>query len=443
MKKQYLDFLYRLGVFNIKLGLENIRNILKGLGNPHRHPKIIHLAGTNGKGSTLVTIEKLLLESGYSTGATVSPHLVSFNERFRINGQSISDDLLNEAFLKVSEACGIDTGNLDNYDGDSKVNPTFFEYALAMAFYAFQREKVDYILLETGLGGRLDASNVVENPIACVFTKIDYDHQEFLGDTLELITNEKLGILKPDACVFVAQQQQKVNDQIKAVCQEKDHVCLTTEQNFSFRKEKTGEITYNFLNLPSLINQGRTIDTNLRITETALAGDHQLENLGTALAVYFSVVDKKSCLSDSQIQTALKQITWPGRIQYLNPEKTILIDGAHNLSGMRSLLKYLEANHASDKILFATTWMEGKEIIPAMNEFNLERATFLPIKIEMVSTAQIKKVADSLSQNDYQTLPATITSDFIADYIHQKQHNYDLILIAGSLYLLGEVLTQI
>ena len=443
MKKQYLDFLYRLGVFNIKLGLDNIQNILAPLNNPHQHPRIIHLAGTNGKGSTLVSIEKLLLESGYTTGATVSPHLVTFNERFRINGESISDDLLNEAFLAVCDACGIPIDHLDDYDGDSRVNPTFFEFAISMAFYAFQQKKVDYILLETGLGGRLDASNVVENPIACVFTKIDYDHQEFLGDTLELITNEKLGILKNGAHVFAAQQQSCVIEQIQTVCRDRHFECSIANQNFSFHRENSESISYSFKNLTSIGHQGEQIDTSIQIDGMVLKGDHQLENLSTALAVYFSVVDESSRLSNQQIQSALKQIVWPGRIQYLNAQKSILIDGAHNLSGMHSLLTYLDQHHASDRILFATTWMEGKEIIPALNEFDLNRITFLPVKIEMVGTAQINNVSNSLIQNGYQTLPIINTDALLTDYIHQELDNYDLILIAGSLYLLGEVLTRL
>jgi dihydrofolate synthase / folylpolyglutamate synthase len=443
LKKQYLDFLYRLGVFNIKLGLENINNILGNINNPQQHPRIIHIAGTNGKGSTLVTIEKLLLESGCSTGATISPHLVSFNERFRINGESISDDLLNEAFLKVCEACDIDINNLENYSGESTINPTFFEFALTMAFYAFHQKKVDYILLETGLGGRLDASNVVENPIACVFTKIDYDHQEFLGDTLELITNEKLGILKTGAKVFVAQQQQCVTDQILTVCRDRAFECYTAGQNFSFQPEEAGAVSYCFKNLISIINQNKQISNKIRINEMALVGEHQQENVATAIAVYFSVIEENKRLSNNQIKTSLKKINWPGRIQYLNTQKSILLDGAHNICGMRSLLSYLAQNHSADKILFATTWMEGKEIIPALDEFDLSRVTFLPVKIEMVGTAQIKNVSDGLIQKGYQTLPMTNSDDLIAKYVHQKTPEYDLVLIAGSLYLLGEVLTKI
>lgn len=443
MKKQYLDFLYRLGVFNIKLGLENINNILGNLNNPQKHPRIIHIAGTNGKGSTLVTIEKLLLESGCSTGATVSPHLVSFNERFRINGNSISDDLLNEAFLKVCEACGIDVSDLENYSGDSNINPTFFEFALTMAFYAFHQKQVDYILLETGLGGRLDASNVVENPIACIFTKIDYDHQEFLGDTLELITNEKLGILKTGAKVFVAKQQPCVIDQILSVCRDRKFECFTAGENFSFQQDTDGTVSYSFKNLDSIINPDCQINNEIRINEMALAGEHQLENVATAIAVYSSVIDEEKRLTNHQIQDSLKQIDWPGRIQYLDANRSILLDGAHNLSGMRSLLSYLEQHHATDKILFATTWMEGKEIIPALDEFDLSRVTFLPVKIEMIGTVQIKNVSDGLSQNGYRTLPITNPDDLLAKYVRQKAPEYDLVLIAGSLYLLGEILTKI
>jgi len=233
---KHLEELYSLGMSNIKLGLSNIKRILSGLDNPHNHPRIIHFAGTNGKGSTLVVLEKLLLKSGYTVGSTISPHLVKFNERFRIDGKSIDDHFLDLAFLEICQVCKIDPENFAESAQKSEIRPTFFEFSIAIAFLLFSWKKVDFILLETGLGGRLDATNVVLNPLACVLTKIAIDHQEYLGDSIEEITQEKLGIVKKEAKVFVANQDKKVKILIDKYFNKNNIKYKKSPDDFGFRQ---------------------------------------------------------------------------------------------------------------------------------------------------------------------------------------------------------------
>ena len=427
-------------MFNIKLGLNNMRQIMSRLGNPHNHPRIIHFTGTNGKGSTLVTIEKLLLTSGFTVGSTISPHLIKYNERFRINGHSISDEDLGQAFLSVCKACEIDVNQLENYSGEKNINPTFFEFSLAMAFVIFKLRQVDYVLLETGLGGRLDASNVVEHPIACVFTKIAIDHQEFLGDTLEGIAEEKLGILKPDAIAYIAEQEPHIKDQLKQRCREKGNRYLAASDNF--KCQNNGD-EIRFCLKPSTDPSSVQIPfpTDMSFNELGLTGSHQLENIATALSVYFSTVSGDSQLAKEAIAECIRDLEWPGRLQYLDKQRKILLDGAHNASGMDTLVDYLKEHHADDKMLFVISWMEGKEIFPALDYSFFSNHHFLPLKIEMTETEHIEMITNKLKSKNYLALRPCMTSEFVESRLEEYVDNYDLIVIAGSLYLIGEFLS--
>ena len=433
--------MFGLGILNIKLGLENIRSMLACLGCAEQHPRIIHIAGTNGKGSTLIAIESLLLRSGFTTGSTVSPHLIKFNERFRINGRAVSDEVLDKAFGEVCKVCGIDIDRLEEYSGKNRINPTFFEFSVAMAFVIFARYQVDYVLLETGLGGRLDATNVVRHPLACVFTKIAFDHQEFLGDSIESIANEKLGILKPGAKVFIADQEPGVTTQIKNRCREKGNRFLVAGGNFICRKRK-GQTNYGLWRSADFNAIPVHTPVCIDLDEVGLHGVHQLENIATALTVYLSLVPKELRLDRKGIAGCIRRLQWPARLQYLDDEKKILLDGAHNVSGMISLVDFLEQYHAGDSILLAISWMEGKEILPAFHSRRLGNSSFQPLKMEMTGTAHVKKIAKRLKEETYKVLSVCNVSEFIRFRLPVFLDEYDLVVVAGSLYLIGEFLTE-
>lgn len=441
MKARYLDFLYGLGVFNIKLGLDRIRRLLARLDGVERHPRIIHIAGTNGKGSTLVAIESLLLRSGFSTGSTVSPHLMEFNERFRINGQAVSDEMLNEAFCKVCKACGIDTDRLDEYRGGGRLNPTFFEFSLAMAFVIFRRYGVDYILLETGLGGRLDATNVVQDPLACVFTRIALDHEEYLGKGIEAIANEKLGILKPGATAFIAKQEPAVAVQIKHRCREKGNRFLAADENFACRKTESGLI-YGLRSSSDPNALPVPLPISIDLGEIGLRGVHQLENIATALTLYLSLVPEESQLDREEIDDCFRTLQWPARMQYLDAEKRILLDGAHNVSGMSSLVNFIRRYHAGDSILFAVCWMEGKEILPALRSLPVAGSCFQPLKMEQCATGHLDRIERQLREEKFEVLPMCDIAEFVRRKLPVFLQRYDLVVVAGSLYLIGEFLAE-
>lgn len=434
MKQEYIDFLYHLGIRNIKMGLNNTRNLLKAMDNPQNHPRIIHFAGTNGKGSTLATIEALLLKSGFTTGSTVSPHLVSFNERFRINGCSASEEDVDRAFIKVCQACEIDHLNLSGYKNDAVVNPTFFEFAIAMAFEIFRQHQVEYILLETGLGGRLDATNVIENPIVNVLTRIDFDHQDFLGDTIEEIASEKLGIVKPDVPVFAANQRDDVKPLILDFCQTSKNPIDAYPTHFNYQS-KDGKTLFEIH--PSDQKRDSCFVT---VEKMGLPGEHQKENTATALAVYLQVIPAENRLSEKEIAETVEGMNWPGRLQFLGKEKKILLDGAHNLSGMASLIEFVERNYLQSKILFAISWLDGKNIFPAIKDSKLENVDFFPLEMKMTTAEQKKEIEAVLKKENLNCYPLKSVTDFYKMDLPMLYPKYDLILVGGSLYLLGDFL---
>lgn len=427
MKSQFLEFLLNLGLFNIKLGLSTIQGMLERLGNPHLHPRIIHFAGTNGKGSTLSTLEKLLLDAGYSTGSTVSPHLISYNERFRINGQPVSDEALNTAFIKVCKACDIDLALTSPVSKDGDLRPTFFEFSIAIAFELFRSFKVDYILLETGMGGRLDATNVVVSPIACVLTRIALDHQEYLGNSIEEITDEKLGILKNGSSVFVSNQEATVLQRILKRCRDEALDVYSSPKDFGFSQEN-GICTY------------RLLDKKLiKLKKQSLVGDYQKENTATALAVFQKITHDQNSLTGSEIVNSLQSVTWNGRLQFLNEK--VLIDGAHNESGINALLSYLKKYQTGKKIIFAIAWKKDKTIENVLKSVQPDQFKFLPVEMKSDSAESMDTVKMLLTKNMFHVEPSLPVEELICKIKDSSLPEHDLLVVAGSLYLLGEFLT--
>lgn len=441
MNATYLDFLYNLGVFNIKLGLSTIRRMLDRLGNPQRHPRIIHIAGTNGKGSTLATIEKLLLDSGFTTGATISPHLVSFNERFRICGHPVDDRQLETVFETVCRACKIDPSLTNPSSQDGDIQPTFFEFSIAMAFELFRIYAVDYILLETGLGGRLDATNIVEAPLACVLTRIGIDHQEFLGQSLSEITREKLGIVKPGSPVFASWQEKPVLDQIVNFCHSVHSDLFYYPADFGYQTAKDeAYVDYRFRVFEQKKRTDSGIKTIIRAANQSLLGEHQKQNTATALAVYGLIVPESSRLKPNEIEHSLQTVAWTGRLDYLNQERTILLDGAHNESAIICLLDYLKRYHANDRILFAIGWKKDKHYIHAIKTDGLRQVEFLPVEMQSPSALSAVSVNQILIEHQLVTHPILDVKRLLIKIKEKSLPAHDILVITGSLYLLGEFL---
>ena len=313
--ENHLNSLFSLQSRGIKLGLEHTKNLLKFFDNPHEKFLTIHVAGTNGKGSTCAYIERILRYSGYKVGIYTSPHLFNFNERIRVDGLPISDQeivsFLDNSFKEIN-----------------KIGSTFFEVTTVMAFDYFNKNKVDIAVIETGLGGRLDATNVI-SPVISVITSISIDHTETLGDSIELIAKEKSGIIKEKTPLFVYEQDTGILDIFK-----KEAISHNAEIKISKAPKNI-----------SLTSRGTQFTANNQDYTIPLFGSHQACNAALAIDVV-SHFDSK--IKDDIIYNSLKTVFWPGRMQKIRQK--IFYDVSHNKEGMEKTLQTLKELYPNEDI---------------------------------------------------------------------------------------------
>lgn len=403
--KEALAWLYSLQRFGIKLGLENIRRVLAELsrkgdlqiadgGLEIAAPwKIIHVAGTNGKGSVCAMIDSICRAHGYRTGLFTSPHLVTFRERIRVNGEMISED---------ATANGLST--IRNLVADWDPHPTFFEVTTALALKYFFEARIDVAILETGIGGRLDATNAIESDVS-VITSIDFDHEEWLGDTLAKIASEKAGIIKPGVPVVSAAQQSDAEKVILARAAE-------CEAPLEF-------VTASYDRLP-----------------IALRGDHQKQNAAVAIAAIHAA---KIEIDDKAIARGLVSIDWPARFQKWD-ERTI-IDGAHNPAAARVLAETWREIFGDQKATLVLAVLSDKNLRSICEKLTPIADSVLLPKIRSERAASPEKLAKVLA-NIAPSLPCSITPS-VAEALDLARAKPNPILITGSLHFAGEVLAHL
>ncbi len=324
MSKNYqesLDYLYSLQFFGIKLGLDNVRSLLARVNNPQQQLRIIHIAGTNGKGSTSAAITSILHAAGFSTGLYTSPHLHHFSERIRINTKQVSEVEIVSLVEEIRPHA-------------EQLKATFFEVTTVMALLAFARHKVDWVVLETGMGGRLDATNTVM-PELTVLTPIAFDHAGFLGNSLAAIAAEKAGIIKPGIPVVCAEQKSEATEVIRQTCARLDSSLVQSGVDFHVSVDCVMERF-------SVTGKGGSLGPY----GSSLAGLHQCQNQGLALAAIMELKQRGLVVSEAAVAAGLTQLRWPGRLEWLADR--VLIDGAHNLAGIDALVQYLERMNLSD-----------------------------------------------------------------------------------------------
>ncbi|OQY58903.1 MAG: bifunctional tetrahydrofolate synthase/dihydrofolate synthase [Desulfobacteraceae bacterium 4572_88] len=404
--------MYSLRRFGIKLGLSTIRSILEGLGNPQNRFASIHVAGTNGKGSVASALASVLNAAGYKVGLYTSPHLVRFNERICISKTPISDADIMEAYHAVKAVhCG-------------EREPTFFEFATAMALYEFGRQQVDWAIIETGMGGRLDATNVI-TPALSVITNISLEHKSYLGDTLTQIAGEKGGIIKPDVPVVTGAKQKAVLSVFREIAEKQNAPLYRMGEAFRVRRNSDGSFSY----------LGRK-DT-WREMRTQLSGCHQVDNAALVLAACEILREKNTELPVDHIRSGLLDNVWPGRLEVVSESPFILLDGAHNLSAARNLGKFLSEELADRKITLVVGILDDKpykamlgHLLPVCDRVIVTRARIdraLPpetlhaiAKEKVQRTEIIPNVADALNHAVRTASPDAA------------------ICVAGSLYVVGE-----
>ena len=358
-----LQTIYKLGRFGIKLELDTICGILERIGNPHKHFKAIHIAGTNGKGSTAAYIAAILQQAGFKTALFTSPHLVRFNERIVINGKEISNDSVVDTYEAVNAA---DIG---------KRKATYFEIATAMAFYHFAEEKVDWAVIETGMGGRFDATNIIF-PQVSIITNLSLEHTEYLGNTIKSIAYEKGGIIKKGIPLVTAVSQPSARSVFETIAGEKGANIFFLKKDFLINKQ-AGEKSYTYRGLYNHF-------TNLT---APLPGKHQKENIGLALAACELIfqkhqdIDPRYCLSETIVREGLSQARWPGRLEIVRQKPFVILDGAHNLNAAKVLGEYLTSELKNKKLTLVLGILDDKpfekmlqKLVPLAHKVIITRA---------------------------------------------------------------------
>jgi len=391
--KEALAWLYGLQRFGIKLGLENIRRLLAELRIDLRGSRVIHVAGTNGKGSVCGMIDSILRAQGYRTGLFTSPHLVTFRERIRVNGEMISEDAVANGLTAIRGLVA-----------DWNPHPTFFEIITALALKYFSEKKTDIVVLETGMGGRLDATNAIQSDVS-VITSIDFDHEQWLGRSLREIATEKAGIMKPKVPVICAPQRPEAEEVIRARAAECE-----------------GPIEF--------------VTASYDKTPIALAGSHQRQNAALAVAVMRA---GKIKIDDAAIARGLATLDWPARFQRWD-ERTI-IDGAHNPAAARVLAetwREIFGNQPATLILAILSDKDLRGICESLAP--ISDYVFLP-KIRSERAAPPDELAKVLSTIT-PLLPYSVTPS-IDEALAKAQMRPAPILITGSLHFAGEALAYL
>jgi len=342
--KEAIDYLVNLTKFGFNFGLGRVTYLLDQVGNPHRQIKTIHVGGTNGKGSTSALLSSILVGSGYRVGVFTSPHLHSYRERVVINGVQISEDRVADILSRLKLI-------LDRMVEEGQEHPTEFEVNTALAFMYFQEEKVDLAIIEVGLGGLIDSTNVV-NPLLSVITNVGMDHMDYLGQSIEEIARIKAGIIKQGGITVTASDRPEVLAVLEETCREKSARLIKVQEEYSWsvlEASPSGQrfsLTGRLANYPSL--------------ELKLAGEHQIVNAATALAVVEVLQERFGFqVSQEQIRSGLIRAVWPGRLEVLRPG--LLLDGAHNVDGAMTLRKALLEVFSFRKLILCIGMLADKE----------------------------------------------------------------------------------
>ena len=398
-----IQFLYGLRLFGAKFGLENTFNLAALAGNPQDRLRFIHVAGTNGKGSTCAMLESIYRASGLRVGLFTSPHLVSFRERVQVNRQFIPEI---EVVRLVEELQPL----LKQFPADH--HPTFFEVVTVLALQYFVGQKCDLVIWETGLGGRLDATNIV-TPLAGVITNIQFDHQQWLGDTLEKIAAEKAGIIKPGLPVITAADEPEALAVIEKTAGE-NHAPLIK------------------------VGQASRLSSAGKMPAPPLIGDHQKLNAALALATIEALQDKIP-VSDAAMRHGLQNVNWPGRLQLVTRPsgQKILLDGAHNVAGAKVLRQALEKYFGGTRRILVLGALQDKDWRQICETLAPLAVRIFTVPVSSERTADARELAAAC--HTVNSTVEIVTCDSLREALG-KIASDDFVVVTGSLYLVGEAL---
>ncbi|MFC1452484.1 bifunctional folylpolyglutamate synthase/dihydrofolate synthase [Verrucomicrobiota bacterium] len=425
--KAALEKLYARRRFGIRMGLEVERELLRQLGDPQNCCPAIHVAGTNGKGSVCAILDSVLRAGGQRrVGLYTSPHLVRFNERIRVNGRQIEDGEVAELIVRVEEAgqCAEDRA------GET---PTFFESTTAMAFEHFRGQGIDIGVIETGMGGRLDATNLID-PLVSVITPIGMEHSAYLGSDVESIAGEKAGIIKQGRPVVMGSDMPgPAADVIRLACRERRSALVEVGDRVSIRVLSAG-----------LRGRKLSVETPETVYGTVffpLAGRHQLGNLATALTVLEAVRAAGMSLTDEQIKAGIGDVSWPGRFQVLSEDPPVVLDGAHNPTASAALAATLRELLGKRRVELVVGMCADKDVggfLAPLSRLG-ERAWVVPVGNER--SVPPEDMVSAGRRHGLECRQAEV-AEAVQEATEAARSGGGAVCITGSLFLVGEVLRQ-
>lgn len=415
--KEAIEYIHSLEKFGINPGLERIRALCEALGNPQKKLKVIHVAGTNGKGSTSTMISNILRKSGYNTGLFISPYVTDFRERIQYNGNMIDKFDLAECVAEVKDAI--------EKLSEQGLQPTEFEAITAAAFVYFEKKKCDFVVLEVGLGGRLDSTNVIEAPYVSVITSISLDHTAILGDTIEKIAAEKCGIIKFGAeTVAYPFQDEKAMTVIEKNCNERCNTLKIPDMNRL-------EISEEKLEGTAACYDG--IEFTL-----PLAGKHMVYNACTAIEAVRSLSRLAVNIPDKAIAAGIESSIMPGRLELIKKRPVVILDGGHNEGCAAALSEFIKKHLQGKRIIMVSSMMADKDYLSYLSAVAPFADTFIATRVDMpraLSSMELMQSAMKYCDNCHDiTDPAkAITA---AKNIIQPD---DALIVCGSFYLAGDI----
>lgn len=420
--RSFLDRLAARRKFGIHPGLDTMRALCAALGNPQDDFAVIHIAGTNGKGSVAALCETALRTLGIPAGRYTSPHLVRVNERFTVNGEPVSDAVLDRALTRVESVCE-----------SEGLEPTFFEVLTACAWVIFQEAGVRVVVLEVGMGGRWDATNLVKAPLVSVITHVALDHCAVLGETLEAIAREKAGIIKPGCPVVIGRMDPRAKAVIAAVAAEADAPLSDASEEVQVRVVRRTV-------------HGQTLHCSSPMRDyppalTRLAGTYQVENAATALCALERVCDRGLEIPPQAFAEALRTVEWPGRCQLISADPVTFLDGGHNPDALRALRESLKSMHIRRRVALVCAFCGDKAVQEALREIAplISTAWTVPLQNDRAlapeTVAALARGAGIAS-----AVPMASLAEGLDAAAAWAQECEGTVVICGSLFLVGEVL---
>ena len=423
---QALEYIYSAYKFGSKLGLENITNLLNRLGNPQNKYKYIHIAGTNGKGSVTSMISHILHEAGYKIGMFTSPYLENFTERIQINLKEMPNEDLGNVTQIVKE-------KVEEMVAEGRNHPTVFEIITAIGLLYFAQQQIDIAVVEVGLGGRFDATNVVDKPLLSVITAIDFDHMDVLGSTLGQIAFEKAGIIKHGRPVVVYPQLSEASSVLRKVSKDRDAFLYEVSQEQILVKESSLE--GNFFDF-------RYKDREYKDLKLNLIGEHQLLNAATALSAIEVIRDMGVEVPESAIYQGLAKTKWPGRLEKVSKKPLIIIDGAHNAAGANVLANTISKYFKKDEVTLIMGILKDKEVDAVVSKICPLAHRIIITKPDSPRAMEPSQLSTKVLKYCHKVIVEPNIPDAIDKAIDMAGHE-GVIIICGSLYLAGSARSYI